>query len=135
MRTHLEVDPGIGLKSIEAVLPLVDEYRWAIDIEVCVFPQEGMLNNPGTEELMIAALDGGAKVIGGCPYTDTDPVGQIRRVFEIARDRDIDVDFHLDFDTDPIGMTAEDVCRETERHGYLGNISPDEFEEQSTGSF
>ena len=56
MRTHLEVDPGIGLRGLEGVLPLVKQYAWAIDIEICVFPQEGLLNNPGTDELMVEAL-------------------------------------------------------------------------------
>ena len=31
--------------------------RWAIDIEICVFPQEGLLNNPGTDELMVAGAE------------------------------------------------------------------------------
>ncbi len=57
MRTQLEVDPGIGLRGLEGVLPLIEEYRWAIDIEICVFPQEGLLNNPGTDELMVEALE------------------------------------------------------------------------------
>ena len=56
MRTQLEVDPGIGLRGFEGVLSLVEDYRWAIDIEICVFPQEGLLNNPGTDELMVEAL-------------------------------------------------------------------------------
>ena len=60
MRAHLEVDPVIGIKSIEAVLPLIGEYAWAVDLEVCVFPQEGLLNNPGTDELMVEALKRGA---------------------------------------------------------------------------
>ena len=55
MRTHLEVDPVIGLRGLEGVLPLIKEYAWAIDLEICVFPQEGLLNNPGTDELMVAA--------------------------------------------------------------------------------
>ena len=28
MRTHLEVDPGVGLRGLEGVLPLVKEYSW-----------------------------------------------------------------------------------------------------------
>jgi cytosine deaminase len=123
MRTHLEVDPVIGIKSIEAVLPLIAEYAWAIDLEICVFPQEGLLNNPGTDELMVEALKRGARVVGGCPYTDSDPRGQIERVFELAREFDVDIDFHLDFDTDPDGMTMGDVCELTERHGYGGRVA------------
>ncbi len=123
MRAHLEVDPTIGIKSIEAVLPLIAEYAWAIDLEVCVFPQEGLLNNPGTDELMVEALKRGARVVGGCPYTDSDPRRQIERVFEMAREFDVDIDFHLDFDTNPQGMTAGDVCELTETHGYGGRVT------------
>ena len=47
MRTHVEVDPLIGLRGFEGVQELVDEYKWAIDIELCVMPQEGLTNNPG----------------------------------------------------------------------------------------
>ena len=123
MRSHLEVDPVIGVKGIEAVLPLIEEYRWAIDLEICVFPQEGLNNNPGTYELMVEAMRRGARVVGGCPYTDTDPQGQIGRVFEIARAFDADIDFHLDFDTNPEGMTVDDVCELTDRNGYGGRVA------------
>ena len=123
MRAHLEVDPVIGIKSIEAILPLVDEYAWAINLEICVFPQEGLLNNPGTDELIIEALKRGAHVVGGCPYTDSDPRGQIERIFEIACEFDVDIDFHLDFDTNPEGMTLGDVCELTEKHGYGGRVA------------
>jgi len=123
MRAHLEVDPVIGIKSIEAVLPLIDDYAWAIDLEICVFPQEGLLNNPGTDELMVEALRRGARVVGGCPYTDSDPKGQIERVFEIAREFDVDIDFHLDFDTNPEGMTVGDVCELTKTYDYGGRVA------------
>jgi cytosine deaminase len=123
MRAHLEVDPVIGIKSIDAVMPLIKEYAWAIDLEICVFPQEGLLNNSGTDELMIEALERGAQVVGGCPYTDSNPRGQIERVFEMAREFDVDVDFHLDFDTNPDGMTVGDVCELTEKHNYGGRVA------------
>lgn len=123
IRSHLEVDPVVGIKSIEAVLPLIDEYAWAVDLEICVFPQEGLLNNPGTDELMVEALKRGAHVVGGCPYTDSDPRGQIERVFEMAREFDVDIDFHLDFDTNPEGMTVDEVCELTERHDYGGRVA------------
>ncbi|MCH9012595.1 MAG: amidohydrolase family protein [Proteobacteria bacterium] len=123
MRSHLEVDPVIGMKGIEAVLPLIDEYRWAIDLEICVFPQEGLLDNPGTDALMVEALRRGARVVGGCPYTDSDPEGQIDRVFEMAREFDVDIDFHLDFDTSPEGMTLGHVCDLTARFGWGGRVA------------
>ena len=118
MRTHLEVDPVVGLRSLEGIQPLIDEYEWAIDLEICVFPQEGLLNNPGTDELMVEGLKRGCHVVGGAPYTDSDPPGQIDRLFEMAREFDADVDMHLDFGNTPEGMTIDHVCRRTEEFGY-----------------
>src|SRR6185369_11561336 len=62
MRTHLEVDPGVELRSLDGVMPLIKEYAWAIDLSICVFPQEGLLNNPGTDELMVESLRRGCQV-------------------------------------------------------------------------
>ncbi len=123
MRTHLEVDPGIGLRGLDGVLPLIQEYKWAIDLEICVFPQEGLLNNPGTDELMIEALRKGARVIGAAPYTDTNPRGQIDRVFAMAREFDVDIDMHLDFGNMPEGMDVDYVCDQTEKFGYGGRVT------------
>ena len=123
LRTHVEVDPGIGLRGFEGIKRLAEAYRWAADIEICVFPQEGLLNYPGTEQLMRAALAQGAKVVGAAPYTDADPRGQIDRVFEIARDFDADIDMHLDLGDSPEHMDVEYVCDVTERYRYGGRVA------------
>ncbi len=132
MRTHLEVDPVVGLRSLEGVLPLIEEYKWAIDLEICVFPQEGLLNNPGTDELMVEGLKKGCKVVGGAPYTDSSPPGQIDRIFEMAREFDVDVDMHLDFGNTPEGMTVEHVCNRTEEYGYGGRVAIGHVTQMST---
>ena len=123
MRTHVEVDPRIDLTSFRAIRRLKQDYAWAINLEICVFPQEGLLNDPGTEELLIEACAGGADLIGGCPYTDTDPNGHIAHIFAIAERFDLDIDFHLDFDLDPSWMHLDEVCRQTEAHRRGGRIA------------
>lgn len=123
MRTHVEVDPTIGLRGFEGVKAAIRDWVWAIDVEICVFPQEGLLNNPGTDELLVAGLEAGARAIGGAPYTDSDPHGQIDRIFELARRYDVDVDLHLDFGPDTSQMTIEHVCRKTEAYGWGGRVA------------
>jgi cytosine/creatinine deaminase len=123
MRTHLEVDPGVGLRGLEGVLPLIKQYAFAIDLEICVFPQEGLLNNPGTDELMLEALKRGCRVVGAAPYTDTDPPGQIDRVFAMAREFDVDIDMHLDFGPTADNMDVDHVCRRTDEHKYGGRVA------------
>jgi cytosine deaminase len=123
MRTHVELDPQIGLIGFNAVRRLQADYAWAITLDICVFPQEGMLNNPGTEALLRYGLENGATVLGGCPYTDSDPLGQIDRLFELAVEYDCDLDMHLDFDLNPEGMTIEHVARCTQQHNWGGRVT------------
>ena len=134
MRTHLEVDPGIGMRGFDGVFPLIEQWRWAIDIEICVFPQEGLLNNPGTDELMVEALQRGARVIGAAPYTDSNPHGQIDRVFELAREFDVDIDMHLDFGEDAEQLDVDYVCDLTEVFDYGGRVTVGHVTKLSTAT-
>jgi len=123
MRTHAEVDPLVGMRGFHGVKALIDAYAWAIDIEICVMPQEGMLDSPGTEEMMIEALKTGARVIGAAPNYDRDRHGQIRRVFEIAREFDVDIDMHLDSGSNPDDLDLMLVCELTEKIGWQGRVA------------
>jgi cytosine deaminase len=123
MRTHVEVDPVIGMIGFEGVEHLKRDYAWALDVELCVFPQEGLINNPGTEALLVEGLRRGARAIGAAPYCDSDPRGQIDRIFSIARDFDSEIDMHLDLGDTPQGMQIEYVCRKTEEFGWGGRVA------------
>lgn len=123
MRTHVEVDPRIGLRSFEAVKALKRDFAWAIDLSLCVFPQEGLTNDPGSDELLVEALREGAHAIGGCPYTDTAPNAHLARIFDLAQQFDLDIDLHLDFDLDPSWSHLDEVCRQTEQRKYGGRVA------------
>ena len=123
MRTHVEIDPGIGLTGFDAIAQLKRDFAWALDLQICVFPQEGLTNNPGTEELLVLALSKGADVLGGCPYTDLDPIAQIRILFEMARRFDVDLDFHLDFDLDPSWCHLDEIARQAAAFNWQGRVA------------
>src|SRR6266536_2020221 len=122
MRTQVEIDPAIGLRGFEAVRSLIADYRWAIDLEICVFPQDGLTNYPGTEELLVAALKAGAPVLGGAPRYDSDPAAQIERIFALAREFDVGLDLHLDVGDTPDGMLIHQVLDLTERYRRGGRV-------------
>ena len=135
MRPHCEVDPKIGMRGFEGVKALVDKYKWAIDIEICVMPQEGLTNNPGTDELMVEALKNGARVVGAAPSYDSDSAAQIHRVFELAREFDADIDMHVDS-----GPTAEHldtllVCDLAEKYKWGGRVAVGHVGKLSTMPF
>lgn len=122
MRTQVEVDPGIGMRGFDVVESLIADYKWAIDIEMCVFPQEGLTNYPGTDELLVESLKRGARVIGGAPRYDTDGPAQINRIFELAREYDTDIDIHLDVGPTPDGLYVHLVRELTEKYRRGGRV-------------
>src|ERR1700730_3957757 len=122
MSTQVEIDPGIGLRGFEAVRSLVAAYRWAIDIELCIFPQDGLTNYPGTEELLVAALKEGAPVLGAAPRYDSDPSAQLNRIFALAREFDVDLDLHLDVGDSPEHMDIHRVLALTEQYQRGGRV-------------
>lgn len=123
VRTHVEVDPRIGLTSLQALRQLKRDYAWAAQLEICVFPQEGLLDDPGCDAVLVRALEEGADLIGGAPYMDRDSHGQIARIFDLARDGDLDIDLHLDFDLDASRGDLDEVCRQTIAYGWGGRVA------------
>lgn len=123
MRTHVEVDPIVGLAGMEAVLPLRDEYRNALDLQVCAFAQEGIVKAPGAEGLLRRALTMGANVVGGCPYNDTDGAEHVRIIFALAIAFGVDADFHVDFADEPEHLHIRNVAAETLRTGWRGRVA------------
>jgi cytosine deaminase len=123
MRTQVEVDPNVGLIGFEVVEQLRKDYAWAIDIQPCVFLQEGWTGVPGADENLVGCLERGAPVIGGGIRYDKDGPAQIRRVFELAQEYDIDVDFHLDGGYDVKELDYPQVCEITDRIGWQGRVA------------
>ena len=140
IRSHIEVDPILQLTSIEALLPIQQEYAQRLTLQLAIFAQEGITNQPGTEALLRQALSLGGDVLGSAPYTDSDPEQNIKIVFDLAEAFDCDVDFHLDFLDDDKPLLFPVVARETMRRGWqnrvclghmtrLAGLAPAELEE------
>src|SRR5215471_7392700 len=121
MRSHVEVDPIVELKGLEALGALKREYAPAIDLQLCAFAQEGILQAPGTEALLTRALEAGADLVGGCPYNDAH--AHIDIVFQLARQFDVDVDLHIDFFDEPDRLHVLYVAEQTVRFGWQGRVA------------
>ena len=123
MRTHVEVDPNVGLRGFDAIERLAKDYAWGIDLQLCVFLQEGWTNVPGGEENVVAALKRGAPVVGGAPRYDTDGPKQIERIFALAKEFDVDVDIHGDGGYTTHDIMAWQICDLTDRMGWGGRVA------------
>ncbi|MCE7029902.1 amidohydrolase family protein [Jiella avicenniae] len=140
MRSFVETDPRVGLASFEALVQLKRDHAAMIDLDLCAFAQEGLTQEMATHDLLIAALEQGASSVGGCPYTDPDPVRHIDLILDLAERFDVPADFHIDFDLDPDGSDLPSLIAATRRRGLQGRVSighasklsamaPDEFQD------
>ncbi len=123
MRTFVEIDPRAGMRSFEAIKRIRTDYAFAIDIEICAFAQEGLTNEMETYSMLDEALANGADLVGGAPYVDPDPKGQIGLIFDLAEKHNVAVDFHLDFDLTPEKSNLQAVIEETIRRGFQGRVA------------
>ena len=130
VRTPVDVDPTVGLTSINALLEVRERWAGIVELQIVAFPQEGIAGRPGTDELLVEALRRGVDVIGGCSYAEEDVEGcraHLRRVFDLAERFDVPVDVHADFDaadsTDPRQALAGDVAALARARGWGGRTT------------
>lgn len=118
-RTHVDIDEGIGLRGLEALLDLRQTYAGVVDLQLVAFPQEGLLSGRAIPELLEEALRMGADAVGGIPHLEFEEHQQhVDRVFAIALKHDVPVDLHVDETDDPGVTTIEYVCRKVLQEGY-----------------
>ena len=107
IRTHVDVDPIVELKAIEALLKVRESMRGLIDIQVVAFPQEGLTNQNGVYELLDDALISGADLLGGIPAIDPEPEKHIDQLFELTMKHGLDIDMHIDESDNPSDFTLD----------------------------
>ena len=125
LRSHVDVDTIGGLVPLEGVMAAAASCADIAEVRIIAFPQEGLLRDPGAYDLMEAALEAGADVVGGMPHWELDEASQLEHVrlcFELAERFDRDLDMHVD-ETDDGGVrTLEMVADEALRRGFAGRV-------------
>ncbi|UVI32928.1 amidohydrolase family protein [Paenibacillus spongiae] len=124
VRTHVNIDPYIGLKNLEYVRQALEQFQDKLTYEIVAFPQHGLLREqvPG---LMRQAMREGATLVGGL-----DPAGidnrieaSLNQMMDIAVETGADIDMHL-HDPGHLGwytmMKLSDLTREA---GWQGRVA------------
>lgn len=125
-RAFADVD-GVGrLRGLEGLLALREQWRDTVRIEVVAFPQEGIIRDPGTSELMEEAMHLGADVVGGLPWfemLDEEARSHIDFCFELAKRYDKDIHMLVDDTDNPLSRSLEYLAVKTIRESYHGRVS------------
>jgi cytosine deaminase len=128
IRSYVDVDTIVGLTALHGVRAARERCRHLAHIELIAFPQEGIYTDPGTDELLIQALERGADVVGGMPFAEaleTDSARHTDLVFELARRFDRDIQMHVDETDDPGARTLHYYAVKALREGYAGRVTAD----------
>lgn len=126
IRTHVDVDTGIGLRGIDAVEEAAAAYDGALDVRIVAFPQDGVLRRPGVLDLLRdAATRPSVDAIGGLdPATiDRGPVGQIDAITALAADTGVGIDIHLHDPAELGAFQIELLVDRTARLGLQGRVN------------
>ena len=125
VRSHAQVDTDCGLERLEGVLAAREAHAGRADVQVVAFPQSGILRDPGTADLLDAAVRAGADLVGGldpCAF-DRDPVAHLEVVFGLAQRHGVGVDIHL-HETGELGaFTFELIAERTAALGMQGLVT------------
>ncbi len=122
LRTHVDIDTARKLDDLHAILRLREETREHVAMQIVAFPQSGILRDPGTYELLDAALGEGADLVGGLdPATiDAGRTAHLDAVFALAVKHGKGIDIHL-HERGATGLaTIHDICARTAAAGLNG---------------
>jgi cytosine/adenosine deaminase-related metal-dependent hydrolase len=125
IRTHVDIAPDIGLAHVEALLSLRARFAGQVDIQIVAFPQYGVLRAPGTADLLAAALDAGADLLGGIDPIgiDNDLDGQLDLLFALAGRKSVGIDIHLHDPGDDGRREIAGVCEHAQASGLKGRVT------------
>lgn len=126
MRGFADVDTIGGLTPVEALLELKRRVAGMITFEVVAFPQEGIIRNPGSEALMVQAMELGADVVGGLPWyerLERHVHEHVDFCLELAERTGKDVHMLADDTDDPTSRSLEYLAVRTIETGYQGRVT------------
>jgi cytosine/creatinine deaminase len=126
IRSHVDVDTVGGLAPLRGVVQAAREHADLCEVQTVVFPQEGIIRDPGAAGLMEAAMREGGDVVGGMPHWEADDRAAREHIgicLRLAQRHDADVDMHVDETDDPGSQTLAMLIEATVEHGWQGRVT------------
>ena len=126
IRSHVDVDTIGGLAPLRGVMQAAREHADLCEIQTVIFPQEGIIRDPGAAELMDAAMREGGDLVGGMPHWETGEQAAREHIgicMRLAQRYDTDVDMHIDETDDPGSKTLSMLIDATVDHGWQGRVT------------
>ncbi|MEL7332317.1 MAG: cytosine deaminase [Cyanobacteria bacterium J06560_2] len=122
VRTHLDSFGAQADISFGVFRQLRKAWAHKVDLQaVCLVTLDYFLTDKGEPLADLVAESGG--VLGGVAFMNPAIVQQIDRVFVLAKERGLDLDFHTDESLDPEDIALRLVAEAAIRHDFTGRIT------------
>jgi cytosine deaminase len=125
IRAFADVDSKAGLEGVKALLAAKEEFAGIVELQVVAFAQDGLVREPGAEELVVQAMELGADIVGGIPwieFTEIDIQQHVKIIFDIAEKFDKDISMLVDDAGDPGLRSLEMMAVEANQRGWQGRV-------------
>lgn len=121
IRTHIDSAGEQGTVSLGVVEALQAEWGDRLILQAVSLVSLDYFLTPAGEKLAdrIAEIGG---ILGGVAYINPDLDKQLDRVFALAKERNLNLDFHTDENDDPESTTLRQVAKTAIRHNFAGQI-------------
>ncbi len=126
IRAFADVDSTGGLLAVKSLLEVKKRFSRAVDIQIVAFPQEGIVRELGTDELLHKALELGADVVGGIPWYERSADDARRHtdiVFDLAKEYGKKIHMLVDDTSDPEARNILYLLQKTIKEGYQGKVA------------
>ena len=125
LRTHVDIDLESRLLKLDGVLAARERHRGLVSVQIVAFPQSGVMRCPGVLDLLDAAVQSGADLVGGIDplEIDRDPKGQLDGIFAIAARRGVGLDIHLHEPGEMGLFNVQEICVRTRALGLGGKVT------------
>ena len=121
IRTHIDATGEQGMVSLGVLEALQAEWGAKLILQAVSLVSLDYFLTPAGEKLAsrIAELGG---ILGGVAYMNPDLDKQLDRVFSLAQEHGLNLDFHTDENDDPESTTLLEVAKTAIRHKFSGQI-------------
>ncbi|MEG4145399.1 cytosine deaminase [Microcoleus sp. Pol12B5] len=121
IRTHIDSAGEQGTVSLGVFEALQAEWGDRLILQAVSLVSLDYYLTPAGEKLAdrIAQIGG---ILGGVAYMNPDLDKQLDQVFALAKERNLNLDFHTDENDDPDSVTLREVAKTAIRHKFSGQI-------------
>ena len=119
IRSHCNLSRGADpLLPLKALLRVKADLAAVLDLEIAILP-----GPESPTEHIVAAMQAGADIVGGCPHLADDPEQELDRVLGLAHRFGVGVDLHADEQLSPGMLSVLSLARKVAADPVAGTVT------------